>query len=212
MLLRDISAGLRLQKITIEEDLKGIAFFVPEHILHYFAVDCAERALGHIPEDRRGELFRKAKDLLETRKRWIEGDVSDQELASDREAYRASDLAYERAAERAAFRASYRASYRASEWAAYRAAEWAAFRAAEWASDLAYDLASEWAAYRAAEWAADRGAERADERKIQAIRLAEMIEEYLEALSLLVRTLEAYRLKLPIALELWKQEGEEVLF
>jgi hypothetical protein len=152
MLLRDISAGLRLQKITIEEDLKGIAFFVPEHILHYFAVDCAERALERIPEEKRGELFRKAKDLLETRKRWIEGDVSDQELASYR----------------AAYRAAYRASYRASEWA--------------------------------------------DERKIQAIRLAEMIEEYLEALSLLVRTLEAYRLKLPIALELWKQEGEEVLF
>ena len=62
-------------------DCKGL----PEHILHHFACDCAERALlreraaGREPDPRSWEAVR-------IKRRWVEGRATDQELGAARDA------------------------------------------------------------------------------------------------------------------------------
>jgi len=151
-----------------------------ERIVHEFACECAERALKSV-----GVTDSRCWAAIQAKRDWMAGKIGDVELdaayAAARDAARAAAYAAARAAARAAAwdaaraaaRDAARAAARAAAWDAARAAAWAAARAAAW--DAAY--AAAWDAARAAARAAAWDAARAAERKRQAHRLLELIEE-----------------------------------
>jgi hypothetical protein len=201
MRLQNISAGLRSGKLTIKDDLEGISFFVPGHLLHYFAVICANRALDKIPDTRRGEpLFLQAKDLIEKKKLWIEGRLSDQELTEFQDAYWSAYWnAYWNGSRSADF-----ILYLSADSSADSSAYSSAYRSADFISYLSADSSADSSAYRSADWSA--------ERAFQAIKLADLIDEYLEVLSSLTRVLDAISKKCRQSIQYWIDEGDDVLF
>jgi len=110
--------------------------------LHEFALKITEDLLR--PHEKQGgQVFKESWKLLEVKRRWIKGEVSDEEL---REARAASSSAYS-ATYGAASRPGYSAA-RSADRAADTAVYWAGSRTASWAAS--------WATY----WAADTAAER----------------------------------------------------
>ena len=91
-------------------------------------------------------LRAKRDALIQTKRDWLDGKISDDELDAYRAAYRAAG----RDADRAAYRAAGRDAYWAADRAAYWAADRAAYRAAYWAADRAADRDADLAADRAA--------------------------------------------------------------
>ncbi len=104
-------------------------------VLHEFAVWCAEQALERERAAGR-EPDARSWAALEAKRRWLRGEITNDELAAARAAAR--DAAWD--ATRAAARA------------AAKAAAWAAARAAAWAAAWAATRAAAWAATRAAAW------------------------------------------------------------
>ena len=121
-------------------------------ILHEFACQCAEDALAMVDEPDPSSVA-----AIAAKRRWLNGEIADEELDATR-------AAAEAAAEAAA-------------WSAARDAAWAAARAASWAArDAARDAA--WAAARdAAELEAAWAVARAKQNE----RLTEMVMEAHEA-------------------------------
>ena len=91
-------------------DLDSLLKSAPDHILHHFACDCAERTLMRVADNPKKV---QALDLLGKKRAGVEGEISNEELAA------------------------YRAAYRAADWAAYWATDWATDRAAFSAADRA---------------------------------------------------------------------------
>jgi len=94
-----------------------------DRVLHEFAMKTTEDFLrSH--EKQGGQVFKKSWDLLGVKRRWIEGEISDEELDNARIAYWIADRAAERFVNLTAY--------------------WAAYWAADWAADLAaYGTANE---------------------------------------------------------------------
>ena len=118
--------------------------WLPDRMLHEFAIWCAEQALALIAEPDPRSL-----NVLVVKRRWLDGEASDEELTA------AGDAAGDAA--------------RAAAGAAAGAAAWDTAGAAAW--DAAWDAAGD-AAWAAA-WAAARAAARAKQNK----RLARMLEK-----------------------------------
>ena len=114
-------------------------------ILHEFACQCAEDALALVAQpDARSVAAIKAK------RRWLNGEITDEELDS---AWDAARAVARDAASWAVARAAARAASRAASWAAAGAAAWdAAWAARSAAGAVARDAA--WEAAWAAAWAA----------------------------------------------------------
>ncbi len=128
--------------------------WVPDAILHAFACDCAERALQREREAGR-EPDARSWRAIQMKRRWLQGEASDEELAA---AYAAGYDAGRDATHAAACAIVWDAA-RAAAWDAERDAVWAAARAV--ARDAVY----------AAAWAAAR----AGEREWQAAHLVELL-------------------------------------
>jgi len=140
----DVPATDRLW-VVLDESL------IDAPILHEFACQCAERVL-HLTRDKDSEVCRNA---IDTKRRWLRGDATDEELFAARDA----------------------------AWAAARAAAWAARDAAWAAAWAARDAAwaAAWAARAAtwdAVWAAAGDAAAVDtEREAQVELLIELLKE-----------------------------------
>ena len=114
-------------------------------ILHEFACTCAEDALAKVEQPDARSVA-----AIEAKRKWLKGEITDEELDAAGDASRAAARAAAWSAARAAAGAASRAAARAAAWSAARAASRAAARAAAW--DAAGDDASDaaWAAARAA--------------------------------------------------------------
>ena len=99
-----------------------------DRVLHEFALKIVENFLI-FNEKQVDKRFKGTWDLLQIKRKWLEGEVSDKTLDNTRDA----DWAAYSAASSAADWAAYRAADRAAYWAAYSAAD----RAAYWATDRA---------------------------------------------------------------------------
>ena len=96
-------------------------------VLHEFAIRVSEDSLrSH--EKQGGQVLKESWELLDMKRRWMEGEISDKELDDARNVYRNV--------------------YRNAYWAAYEAADEAAYRAASSAADLAADRAADRAVKR----------------------------------------------------------------
>ena len=150
---------LRLNRIPADDRLWAVLRedFVPAEILHEFACRCADRALSRVDNpDQRSVAAVAAK------RKWLRGEIGDQELLGAWTAARAAerDAAWD-AARDAAWTAAWDAARDAAR-AAARDAAWTAARDAAWAAA--------WAAERDAAWAA--------EQKEQIKLLISMLEGY----------------------------------
>ena len=99
-------------------------------VLHEFAMKVAEDFL----RDRKKQgqkVSKESWELLHLKRRWLDGEVSDEELKTPRTAYWA---AY-RAADLAADMVAYWAAYWAASWAAYWATYWETDRVENWATE-----------------------------------------------------------------------------
>jgi len=91
-------------------------------VLHEFAMKVAEDFL----RDRKkqgGQVLKKSLELLEVKRRWMKGEISDQELREATDAYRVAASAASWAALGAAYWAADRAAYHAAYWAEHSAAD-----------------------------------------------------------------------------------------
>ena len=113
---------------------------LPDRIFHEFACDCAEHVL-HLFEDKY-PTDKRPREAIEAKRKWINGEITDEELATARDAAWAAARAAAWAAAWNADRAAARAAVWATDRAAARAAAWATDRAA--AGDAAWDAAYEW--------------------------------------------------------------------
>ena len=160
---------------------------IPESILHHFGCDVAERALKGEREAGRepaSELWK----AIEVKRLWIEGKITDEELEL---------------ASRAAYSAAERSAYSAASSAAYSAVYSAVYRSSYRSSLRAADSTSYWAAYN-------------KERERQKQHLIVLIEEYIVSqsslLSILIQRAKQLDTQDTIAVPLWIEEGEEVLY
>ena len=138
--LDDVAADDRLWLVLREE-------LIDAPILHEFACRCADRAIARI-----GKPDSRSVAAIEAKRKWLRGEISDDELGAARAA--AWDAA----------------------WAAERGAAMAAARAAAWAAARAAERGAARAAAMAAARAAARDAERAAEREWQIAELMRMLE------------------------------------
>ena len=134
-------------------------------LLHEFACWCAEEAL-----ERERAVGREPDAccwaVIEAKRQWLRGEITDKELAAAWDAARAAAWAAARGAARDAASAAAWAAAWGAAWGAARAAAWAAASAAAWAaaSAAAWDAAwgaargAAWDAASAAAWDAARGA------------------------------------------------------
>lgn len=117
---------LRHQNVTAQDKLWVVLreSWIPAPVLHEFACRCAEWALALV-----GGTDPRSVEAIATKRRWLRGEATDDELAAAQDAaWAATQDAAEVAAEAAA---------RAAAWAATQAAAWAALaaaRAAAWAA------------------------------------------------------------------------------
>ena len=116
------------EEVSPEDKLWAVlrAEFIPEETLHEFAYRCAEEALKLVenPDPR-------SVAAIEAKRKWMRGEIGDEELAAARAATREAE---------------------AATWSAVDSAAWAAARAARFAADADADFAA-WAAARAARFA-----------------------------------------------------------
>jgi len=123
----NVTDWIRGQKTISFNLCKTLDYSGFDRELHEFALRIAED-LFNSHEKKGGKILKGTRELLEIKRRWIEGEVSNKELREDRIAY----------------------------WDAYKdTGDWEVFGAASWAAyGVAYGAASldaDWAAYRAAE-------------------------------------------------------------
>ena len=116
--LDDVAANDRLWLVLREE-------LIDAHILHEFACRCADRAIARI-----GKPDSRSVAAIEAKRKWLRGEISDDELDAAWDAARAAAKYAARAAAMAAARAAARDAAMAAERAAARDAERAAER--EW--------------------------------------------------------------------------------
>ena len=154
--LPNVSAADKLWSVLREE-------FIDAPILHEFACRCAEYALSFVDNPDPRSIA-----AIEAKRKWLRGEIKDEELRAAWAAARAAAWDAARAAARAAAMAATwdavrdsawdsagaaaRAAAMAATWDAAGAAAWAAARAATWDAvrDSAWDSAG--AAARAAAW------------------------------------------------------------
>ncbi len=148
--------GLPESEVSAEDKIWAVtrAEIIEEEKLHEFACRCAEEALKLVKDPDPRSVA-----AIEAKRKWLKGEITDEELA---------------AASAAAWAAAWAAASAAASAAAMDAA-WAAAMAAAW--DAAWDAA--WAAARdaawAAAWAAASDSARAATRKKQVAILRELI-------------------------------------
>ena len=122
--------------------------FIDAPVLHEYACRCAEYALTFVREPDSRSIA-----AIEAKRKWLRGEISNDDLTA---AWAAAD-----------------AAARAAAWAAARAAAWAAWDTANAATWAAW--AAAWAAANAAAWTAD--AARAAARKHEVKLLKELLRE-----------------------------------
>lgn len=101
--------------------------FIDAPVLHEYACRCAEYALTFVREPDSRSIA-----AIEAKRKWLRGEISNDDLTAARAAARAAAWAARDAAAWAA---------RDAAWDATRAAAWAAWSAANAAADAAYDAA-----------------------------------------------------------------------
>ena len=140
------------------------AGLIEEEKLHEFACRCAEEALKLVKDPDPRSVA-----AIEAKRKWLKGEISDEELAA------AWAAAWDAAC--AAASASASAAVSASAWAAVSASAWAAVSASAWAaaSDAAWAAASDAASAAASDAASDAAS--ASTRKKQIDILRELIAE-----------------------------------
>jgi len=125
---------------------------ISDDILHNFGIKCAESVLYNFEKEYPND--KRPREAIEAKKKWLLGEITDEELEKFR-------LAADSAAS---------AADSAADWAAYWAAASAADSAADWAASAASAAYS--AAYWAAYWAADSAAKK-DQAKLLITMLGE---------------------------------------
>ena len=141
--LPDVSVADKMWSVLREE-------FIPAPVLHEFGCWCAEQALALIdnPDPR-------SVAAIAAKRAWLQGEITDEQLAAARAAARAAawDAARDAAwnAARAAARDAARAAARDAAWAAARDAAWDAARAAAWNAARGAAWNATWAAARDAQ-------------------------------------------------------------
>lgn len=150
--LDDVAADDRLWLVLREE-------LIDAQILHEFACRCADRAIARI-----GKPDSRSVAAIEAKRKWLRGEISDDEL----------DAAWDAALDAA------RDAARAAAWAAAKYAAMAAARAAAMAAAMAAARAAEmdakWSAALASAWADARSAAKATESAWQIAELMRMLE------------------------------------
>ena len=152
--------GLPESEVSAEDKIWAVtrAEIIEEEKLHEFACRCAEEALKLVKDPDPRSVA-----AIEAKRKWLKGEITDEELAAASAAAWAAAWAAASAAASAAARAAARAAAMAAAWDA----AWAAARDAAWAA--ARDAA--WAAA----WAAASDSARAATRKKQVAILRELI-------------------------------------
>jgi len=113
---------------------KTLAYNGFSRVLHEFALKITEDFLvSHKKQG--GQVLKESWELLLLKRRWMEGEILDEELDNARTAERAASRAAHMAAYWAANRVAHMAAYWVAYWAAYMAAYMAADGAADWAAD-----------------------------------------------------------------------------
>lgn len=114
---------LQLVEVSVDDRMWSVLRedFLPANLLHEFACRCADCAISKIdnPDPR-------SIRAVEAKRKWLRGEISDEELAAARDAAR--DAAW------AATRAATRDAARDAAWDATRDAAWAAAWDAAWAA------------------------------------------------------------------------------
>lgn len=128
--LDDVAADDRLWLVLREE-------LIDAQILHEFACRCADRAIARI-----GKPDARSVAAIEAKRKWLRGEISDDELDAAWDAALAAAKYAARAAARAAAMAAARAAARDAAWAAAMDAAWAAARGAAWAAVRAAAMAA----------------------------------------------------------------------
>jgi len=113
----NVTDWLREQKKISRDLCKDLDLSGFDMALHEFALRIAEDLFNH--EKKGWKVSKESWDLLDIKRRWIKGEVSDEELREAKDAYRVGASA-----------ASW-AVYGAAYWAAYRVAYHAAYSAAD---------------------------------------------------------------------------------
>jgi hypothetical protein len=133
---------MALENVPWDDKYWALQRFLSESEQHELACRVAETC--EIAND---DQRVRRNELIQAKRAWVAGEISDGELEERREAYQ---TAYQ-AAYREAYQGAYRAADWASDWATYRAAyramEREACRAVDWAADCAADPADLLAAY-----------------------------------------------------------------
>ena len=147
---------LELEEVSTKDKLWAVLReeLIEAPVLHEFACRCVEEALKLVknPDPR-------SVAAIEAKRRWLRGEIGDEELEAVRAAASAAALSARSTASTATW----------SAWAAAWSAARAAAKAAEWAAA--------WAAARAAAWAAAWAAARASARRSQVEMLKTMLRE-----------------------------------
>lgn len=122
---------LRLDEVDAEDRLWLVLReeLIDAPILHEFACRCADRAIARI-----GKPDSRSVAAIEAKRKWLRGEISDDELDAAWDAALAAAKYAARAAARAAAMAAARAAAMDAAWAAARGAAWAAVRAAAMAA------------------------------------------------------------------------------
>ena len=145
--LPNVSAADKLWSVLREE-------FIDAPILHEFACRCAEYALSFVDNPDPRSIA-----AIEAKRKWLRGEIKDEELRAAWAAARAAAWDAARAAARAAAMAATWDAAGAAAWAAARAATWDAVRDSAWDSAGAAARAAAWdAAWAVARDAADAAA------------------------------------------------------
>ena len=130
---------LRLDEVDAEDRLWLVLReeLIDAPILHEFACRCADRAIARI-----GKPDSRSVAAIEAKRKWLRGEISDDELDAAWDAALAAAKYAARAAARAAAMAAARAAARDAAWAAAMDAAWAAARGAAWAAVRAAAMAA----------------------------------------------------------------------
>ena len=155
--LPNVSAADKLWSVLREE-------FIDAPILHEFACRCAEYALSFVDNPDPRSIA-----AIEAKRKWLRGEIKDEELRAAWAAARAAAWDAARAAARAAAMAATWDAVRDSAWdsagaaarAAAMAATWDAAGAAAWAAARAAAMAATWDAVRDSAWDSAGAAARA---------------------------------------------------
>ena len=78
---------LRLRRVSVEDRLWAVLReeFIPAAILHEFACRCAEKALELVPNP-----DPRSVEAIEAKRKWLRGEITDDELAAARDAVSAA--------------------------------------------------------------------------------------------------------------------------